>query len=230
MRRLACQHDRDTAPLPNSCAGRASTAIMSNTTAKPKLPPDPKVEAPPRRRTFTGECTAKILAECDAAAEPGVIGAILSRKGLYSTHLVDWRRRRADRCAAGLNPTTTERPRSATHIAPPRRSSCSSSARTPKIQERLRRADIIIEAPDSWLRCSSRCVRRPSRAGATNHRREGDHPGGWSAAHLRDLRGAPGDRVPVVKAGRLSGAAQPVRALSGAQRAQVLSLPAASAS
>jgi hypothetical protein len=99
-----------------------------------------------------------------------------------------------------------------------------------QIQERLRRADIIIEAPDSWLPCSSRCVRRPSRAGATNHRREGDRPGGRSAAHLRDLRGAPGDRVPVVKAERLSGAARPVRALSEAGRAQVLSLPAASAS
>jgi hypothetical protein len=39
---------------------------MSNTTAKPKLLPDPEVEvgARPRRRTFTGEYKAKILAEC----------------------------------------------------------------------------------------------------------------------------------------------------------------------
>jgi hypothetical protein len=39
---------------------------MSNTNAKPKLLPDPKVEARPRRRTFTGEDKAKILAECEA--------------------------------------------------------------------------------------------------------------------------------------------------------------------
>ncbi len=85
---------------------------MSNTTAKPKLLPHPEVEARPRRRTFAGEYKARALAECDAAEEPGAIGAILSREALYSSHLVDWRRRRADggvarlwitRCAPGVD-------------------------------------------------------------------------------------------------------------------------------
>jgi hypothetical protein len=80
---------------------RASKAIRSNTTAKPKLLPDPEVEARPRRRTFTGEYRAKVLAECDAAEEPGAIGAILRREGLYASHLVDWRRRTRGRRRGG---------------------------------------------------------------------------------------------------------------------------------
>jgi transposase-like protein len=47
----------------------------------------------PKRRTFTQEYKDAILAEY-AAAERGQRGAILRREGLYSSHLVDWRRSR----------------------------------------------------------------------------------------------------------------------------------------
>ena len=55
--------------------------------------PDPEVPERPVRRRFSAEYKLKILAEIDAA-EPGGIGAILRREGLYSSHLVDWRRAR----------------------------------------------------------------------------------------------------------------------------------------
>jgi len=42
---------------------------------------------------FTAEYKLKVLAEYDAA-EPGVKGALLRREGLYSSHLVEWRRAR----------------------------------------------------------------------------------------------------------------------------------------
>lgn len=45
----------------------------------------------PRRRQFTAEYKARVLAEYDAA-EHGTRGAILRREGLYSSHLIDWRR------------------------------------------------------------------------------------------------------------------------------------------
>ena len=47
----------------------------------------------PKRRVFTQEYKARILAEYDAA-ERGQRGAILRREGLYSSHLIDWRRAR----------------------------------------------------------------------------------------------------------------------------------------
>ena len=45
----------------------------------------------PKRRTFTAEYKAQILAEYDAA-ESGERGAILRREGLYSSHITEWRK------------------------------------------------------------------------------------------------------------------------------------------
>ena len=55
--------------------------------------PDPEVPERPVRRRFSAQYKLDILAEIDRA-EPGGIGAILRREGLYSSHLVDWRRAR----------------------------------------------------------------------------------------------------------------------------------------
>ena len=61
--------------------------------------PDPEVVERPRRRVFTAAYKAAILDELDRSTEPGATGALLRREGLYSSHLVDWRRLRA---AGGL--------------------------------------------------------------------------------------------------------------------------------
>ena len=47
-----------------------------------------------RRRVFTPEYKLAILAEYDQLTEPGARGALLRREGLYSSHLVEWRRAR----------------------------------------------------------------------------------------------------------------------------------------
>lgn len=59
-----------------------------------RVPADPEVPERPKRRRFTAEYKLAILKEADAATEPGQIGALLRREGLYSSHLVDWRRQR----------------------------------------------------------------------------------------------------------------------------------------
>jgi transposase-like protein len=56
------------------------------------------VEAKPVRRRFTGEYKVRILREVERAKEPGEVGAILRREGLYSSHLTHWRQER-DRVA-----------------------------------------------------------------------------------------------------------------------------------
>lgn len=57
----------------------------------------------PRRRRFTAEYKAAILAEHDALGEPGAKGALLRREGLYSSHLVEWRRARDAGALRGLS-------------------------------------------------------------------------------------------------------------------------------
>lgn len=54
--------------------------------------PDPEVPERPTRRRFTAEYKLRIVEEANALTEPGTIGALLRREGLYSSHLVDWRR------------------------------------------------------------------------------------------------------------------------------------------
>jgi transposase len=71
--------------------------------------PDPEVPERPIRRRFSAQYKLDILAEIDAA-EPGGIGAILRREGLYSSHLVDWRRAR-DRGALEALACPSGRPR-----------------------------------------------------------------------------------------------------------------------
>ncbi len=53
-----------------------------------------EVTAKARRRQFTAEYKRRVLAEADACTKPGEIGALLRREGLYSSHLVEWRRSR----------------------------------------------------------------------------------------------------------------------------------------
>ena len=55
-----------------------------------KTPPDPEVEAPKRRRTFSASYKRQILDEVDAAAH-GQVGVILRREGLTSGNLGAWR-------------------------------------------------------------------------------------------------------------------------------------------
>lgn len=63
--------------------------------------PDPEVPERARRRSFTAQYKLDVLAEYDAAPD-GEKGAVLRREGLYSSHLVEWRRARDAGALAGL--------------------------------------------------------------------------------------------------------------------------------
>lgn len=63
-----------------------------------------EVTAKARRRQFTAEYKRRVLAEADACTKAGEIGALLRREGLYSSHLVEWRRSRDRGALAGLAP------------------------------------------------------------------------------------------------------------------------------
>ncbi len=119
---------------------------MSKTATIPQPQPDPEVEPRPKRRTYTGEYKAKILEECDAATEPGQIGAILRREGLYSSHLVDWRNRRTSGGTRGLEPRTIGRPPKDPVVRAQEKDLDRLKRENARLVEKLRRAEIIVDA------------------------------------------------------------------------------------
>jgi len=68
------------------------------------VPEEVEVVAKASRRRFTAEYKRQILREADACTEPGAIGALLRREGLYSSHLTTWRAQRERGELAGLTP------------------------------------------------------------------------------------------------------------------------------
>jgi transposase len=62
----------------------------------------PQLPDKPRRRSFSAEYKLRIVAEYDACVGDGDKGALLRREGLYSSHIVEWRRVRDNAGMSGL--------------------------------------------------------------------------------------------------------------------------------
>jgi transposase len=69
-----------------------STPLLSR--AHDDAVPDGDPAARPRRRAFSAEYKLRVLEQYDRLDEPGAKGAFLRREGLYSSHIVEWRRAR----------------------------------------------------------------------------------------------------------------------------------------
>jgi transposase-like protein len=119
----------------------AGETVATSTATAP--PPDPEVVADAKRRTFTAEYKRRILAEADAAsAEPGAIGSLLRREGLYSSHLVTWRRERDAGILKGLTPHKRG-PKSKQH--PLVEENHKLRRDNERLNEELRKAQIVID-------------------------------------------------------------------------------------
>lgn len=68
----------------------------------PGAAPDPEVAPRAQRRRFSAAYKLRIVQEADGCSQPGEIGALLRREGLYSSHLVEWRRARDQGQLEGL--------------------------------------------------------------------------------------------------------------------------------
>ena len=64
----------------------------------------PEVVAKPNRRQFSAEYRLRILEEADRCTQPGEVGRLLRREGLYSSHLSAWRKARRSGSLQGLTP------------------------------------------------------------------------------------------------------------------------------
>ena len=67
--------------------------------------PDPEVVAKPKRCKFTAQYRLRILEEAESCTQPGEVGRLLRREGLYSSHLTEWRRARREGSLQGLTPS-----------------------------------------------------------------------------------------------------------------------------
>ena len=55
-------------------------------------PADPEVVDRPLRRRFSPSYKLRIVEKADRCTEPGEVGQVLRREGLYSSHLTTWRK------------------------------------------------------------------------------------------------------------------------------------------
>src|SRR5919197_2634162 len=106
-------------------------------------PPDPEVMPKASRRTFSAAEKLRVLNEADACTQPGQIGALLRREGLYSSHLVKWRRLRAAGPLQALTPQPRgPKPTPADPVAEELARLRNENAR---LQARLAQAELIID-------------------------------------------------------------------------------------
>ena len=105
--------------------------------------PDPEVPENKPRRRFTAKYKLQILEEADACTEPGQIGALLRREGLYSSNVTTWRRQRDEGQLQGLSPK--KRGRKAKAVNPLAQRVAELERETQQLRNKLKKAEIIIE-------------------------------------------------------------------------------------
>jgi transposase-like protein len=109
----------------------------------PIHPPDPEVPEKAVRRRFTAEYKLHILRQAEVCQEPGGVGALLRREGLYSSHLTTWRRQREAGILSGLKPK--RRGRKANPIYPLQAENQQLRKENNRLQKRLKKAELIID-------------------------------------------------------------------------------------
>lgn len=123
-------------------AGEGARAGKASAISPAPVTPDPEVRALARRRQFSAAFKLALLEEADrAASDPGAIGALLRREGLYSSHLSTWRREREAGALAALG---RARGRKAKFTLEQKRVAAL-EAKNARLQRELEQARLIIE-------------------------------------------------------------------------------------
>ena len=103
----------------------------------------PEVAEKARRRRFEATYKLRVLEEADRCTEPGQLGELLRREGLYSSHLSAWRRQRDDGALDALAPK--KRGRKAKRKDAVTLENERLTRENERLAERLRQAEAIIE-------------------------------------------------------------------------------------
>jgi transposase len=124
-----------------SFAGKAQGSCSME--SLPVNPPNLEVSEKAVRRRFTAEYKLNILRQAEVCREPGGVGALLRREGLYSSHLTTWRRQRDAGILSGLKPKPRGRKANPHH--PLQAEVEQLRKENNRLQRRLKKAELIIE-------------------------------------------------------------------------------------
>ena len=126
----------------HSESDRSAAPGITGTRPAAPTPSNPEVVVDAKRRRFTAEYKLRVLALADAAKTSGGVGALLRREGLYSSHLVTWRRDREVALRAALMP----RNRGPKSKGDPRQDELDKLNREiQRLTEALRKAETVID-------------------------------------------------------------------------------------
>ena len=120
---------------------------MEEMNAVIKYPEDvsnPEVAVKAVRRKLTAAYKVRILREADRCTEPGQLGSLLRREGLYSSNLTHWRRQMVQ----GL--IGNKRGPVARNSDPNIRRISELEKEIARLKGRLKKADLIIEVQKKW--------------------------------------------------------------------------------
>ena len=149
LARTAQSSDRDEPPL---CANMSETTlsfsklrarrIYMTEHAGRKPGENPEVTEKASRRRFTSEYKRRISLEAERCTQPGEIGALLRREGLYSSVVQRWRRQLREESLSSSKKSngtpSPAQPSAAKEIA-------SLKSENERLKERLRQAELIID-------------------------------------------------------------------------------------
>ena len=121
---------------------RRATEVATTSRAQPGVQVVSEVLEKPVRRRFTADYKHRILAEADACTEPGDIGKLLRREGLYRSHLSKWRALREQAVQEGLS---NRRGRKAQDKNPLAHENARLQKEVKHLQDRLTQAHTIID-------------------------------------------------------------------------------------
>ena len=118
--------------------------------------PNTEVVAKARRKRFTAAEKLRILREVEACRGSGEIGALMRREGIYSSYLTTWRKQRELGELDGLAPHKRgPKPNpEAIELAKLRREH-------ERLQERMRRAELIIDVQKKVARMLGETIESP---------------------------------------------------------------------
>lgn len=128
----------------------------SNGKVKEEEMPKSEVVAKAKRKRFTAAEKLRILREVEACQGSGEIGALLRREGIYSSYLSTWRKQRELGVLDGLAPRKRgpKLDPQAIELARLRREN-------ERLQERLRRAELIIDVQKKVARMLGETIEAP---------------------------------------------------------------------
>lgn len=102
--------------------------------------PDTEVAPKAQRRQYSYEYKQRILSDIDACTEPGLVGAILRREGLYSQLISKWRQQLKRHGQAGL-----EAQKRGPKADPQAAELARLQRENEHLRQRLERAELIVE-------------------------------------------------------------------------------------